>query len=93
MRAYFGQQMAARAITAFCMPPPSTPATASANTKPGKARKMSETRMSTVSSFPPRQPHTTPTAVPKMLTIATKASVEKMLDCAPMITRDSKSRP
>ena len=74
--AYFGQEMAASAMMAFCSPPPSTPATASANTSPGKARNISEMRMSRVSIQLPFQPQNTPTAVPIAVIIATSSNVE-----------------
>ena len=93
IRAYLGQEITARAIMAFCNPPPSTPATASANTSPGKARNRSEIRISTVSNALPYQPQTTPTAVPKAVMIATSKRVEKILVRLPTITRDSISRP
>ena len=52
-RAYLGQLMAASASTALTTPPPSTAATASANTSPGKARQRSDRRISTASAAPP----------------------------------------
>ena len=50
--ANFGQLITASAIIALWTPPPSTPATARANTNPGKARNKSEIRIRTVSTFP-----------------------------------------
>ena len=93
IRAYFGHEIAASAIMAFCNPPPSTPATARANTRPGNARNTSETRISTVSVRPPTQPQVTPTAVPRVVMTATSKSVEKILARLPAMTRDSISRP
>ena len=74
--AYFGQEIAARAMIAFCKPPPRTPATASAKTRPGKARNMSEMRMSTVSIHLPCQPQKRPIQVPSAVMIATSRRVE-----------------
>ena len=91
--AYLGQEMAARAIMAFCRPPPRVPATAKANTSPGNARNTSDTRMSTVSVMPPTQPQRTPTAVPRIAVTVTSSSVEKTLARLPAMTRDSISRP
>ena len=91
--AYLGQEMAARAMMAFCSPPPRDPATARANTSPGKARNTSEIRISTVSVRPPTQPQVTPTAVPRPVMTATSNRVEKILVRLPAITLDSISRP
>ena len=93
MRAYLGQEIAARAMIAFCRPPPSTPATAMAKTRPGNARKISEIRMRTVSARFPCQPQKTPTRVPTAVMTATRSRVEKMLARLPAITRESMSRP
>ena len=51
-------------MIAFWIPPPRTPATARANTSPGKARNRSEIRIRTVSALPPFQPQKIPIAVP-----------------------------
>ncbi len=92
-RAYLGQDTAASARMALCSPPPRAPATARANTSPGKARNISDTRMSTASAHPPKKPPQRPTAVPSTVTAATSSSVEKMLVRLPTMTRDSISRP
>ena len=68
-------------------------AVAGANTSPGKARNISDTRMSTASAHPPKKPPQRPTAVPSTVTAATSSSVEKMLVRLPTMTRDSISRP
>ena len=88
-----GQDTAASAKMALCSPPPRAPATARANTSPGKARNISDTRMSTASAHPPKKPPQRPTAVPSTVTAATSSSVEKMLVRLPTMTRDSISRP
>ena len=93
IRAYFGHEIAARARTALWRPPPRTPATASAKTRPGNARQRSETRMSRLPARPRAQPQKTPTAVPKAVIIATKRNVEKMLVRLPAMTRENISRP
>ena len=93
MRAYFGQEIATSAMIAFCNPPPNTPATASAKTSPGKARNMSEMRISTVSIHFPCQPQNRPITVPVTVMIATRSRVEKMLARLPTMTRESMSRP
>ena len=69
------------------------PATASANTSPGKARNTSEMRINTVSTQPPTQPQMTPTAVPTAVMTATSKSVEEILVRLPAITLDNISRP
>ena len=93
MRAYFGHEIAASAMIAFCSPPPKEPATASANTRPGNARNISDMRMSTVSIHRPCQPQNTPTTVPSTVMTTTSRSVENMLARLPTITRESMSLP
>ena len=53
-RAYGGQAVKAMAMTAFSMPGPRAETKASARISRGKARKTSVTRISTVSTQPPR---------------------------------------
>ena len=93
IRAYLGQEMAARAMIALCSPPPKLPATASANTRPGKARKTSEILMKKVSVKSPRQPQRMPTAVPTTVITDTSSSVENTLALLPAITLESMSLP
>ena len=52
-RENFGQEINDKEITALTIPPPSTPATAMANTIPGNAKKISEILITNSSSFPP----------------------------------------
>ena len=53
-RAYWVQPVTDRAMTALSMPLPRKPATAMQRIIPGKASRMSTTRMTTVSSAPPK---------------------------------------
>ena len=49
--------------------------------------------MSTTSTLPPFHPQMTPTIVPTIAMMATSTSVEKTETCAPMMTRENRSRP
>ena len=73
--ANFGHPITARAMIAFWIPPPSTPATASAKTRLGNARKRSDIRIRIVSAIPPHQPQIIPIVVPTTVTIATRSNV------------------
>ena len=73
--ANFGHPITASAMIAFCIPPPRTPATASAKTRLGNARNKSEIRISTVSAIPPHHPQISPITVPVTVTIETSRSV------------------
>ena len=81
------------AITAFCIPPPRTPATARANTSEGKARNKSEIRIKTESNAPPFMPHKMPIAVPKNAVAKTINKVPYILILLPAITLENISLP
>ena len=81
------------ATTAFSMPGPRAAAKASAMTRRGKARKMSVTRISTVSIMPPKYPATVPMTRPTGSTMIDTRKMMVSVMRLPWTMREKMSRP